>query len=338
MPDHVRVRSSTLAGAGVLFAVALATVIGCGTDTRPPAFELATEDWVFHGVRGTRLITTHFDVRTTVEDAQVVRVLPVFLESCRRQCERMVPPRTRSEERLATYIFNTRWQWERFTDEFVPERAALYRNIQSGGYTDQPTAASVLYWIGRDRTLAVAGHEAWHQYVARHLPAPIPAWLNEGLATQLESFTLQDGVPVFDPRNNLFRRNYLRTALIVKEKGLFELSELLRIHAGDVFASPAKSSDTYYAQLWSLTLFLLDGPNKGYRDGFRALLADAGTEALRTAVNAYVVATPAAAGLSPGELVFRRYVTDRLDTFKADYVEFARDLVRGTPKPGTFPW
>lgn len=331
--SFVAIRAAILA-----MALGLPWMAGCGTAGRPPAFALTREPWDFHGARGARLLSTHFDVRTTVEDAKVVDVLPQFLETCYRRCTELIPPRRPAGDPLATYVFNTRGQWMRFTDDFVPDRAPLYRNIQSGGYTDQPTATSVLYWIGRDRTLAVASHESWHQYVARHLPLAIPPWLNEGLATQFEAFELRDGVPVFEPRKNYFRRNYLREALIAKENGLYGLPELLRMHAGDVFDSRRRPPDTYYAQVWSLTLFLLEGPNRAYREGFRTLLAEAGTESMRVAVSGYTAATPAAAGLSFGEIVFRRYIAENLDRFSAEYVEYAKELVRGTPRPGTFPW
>jgi hypothetical protein len=315
-----------------------ALLLGCEPEVRAPAFTLTQAEWGYHGAKGTHLVTDHFDIRTTLEDKMLVEVLPGFLEACYRRYEGIIPARSDAEDRLTTYIFNTRWEWGQFTDEFVPERAHLYRNIQNGGYTDQPTCTAVLYWIDRGRTLAVAAHEGWHQYVARHLPLQIPAWLNEGLATQMEAFELRGTVPTFESRKNYFRRNYLKTALIVKEKGLFDLSELLRMNAGDLFASPGKSSDTYYAQVWSLVLFLSEGPNKTYRDGFRRLLADAGSESMRVAVNAYRVATPSAANLSFGELVFRAYITDNLDAFCEDYIAFGKELVRGTPRAGTIPW
>lgn len=321
----------------ILAAGITTLVVGCETPASAPAFSLAREDWGYAGAKGKRLTTDHFDVRTTLQDQVLVDVLPGFLEACYARYEGLVPPRSDAAGPLATYIFETRWQWSRFTDEFVPERARVYRNIQSGGYTDPPTATAVLYWLGRDRTLAVAAHEGWHQYVARTFPLPIPAWLNEGLATQMEAFQLYDGVPRFEPRKNYFRRNHLRTALIVKEKGLFDLSELLRMHAGDVLESPTRPTDTYYAQIWSLTLFLLEGPEKAYCEGFRTLLADAGTETMRVAVNAYRAATPAAANLSFGEVVFRRYITDDLDTFSAEYVQFAKDLFLTAPRASAGP-
>ncbi len=326
--------SRSIAGA---LAAAMAAA-GCGPTVNVPSFQLAQEEWAFHDVEGKRLVTDHFDIRTTLKDEQMVDVLPTFLETCRARCVQMVRPKAESAERLAVYVFNTRAEWEAFTVQFAPDRARLYRNIQSGGFTDQPTATSVLYSIGRDRTLAVAAHESWHQYAARHLPAPMPAWMNEGLATQMEAFDLYGGAPVFTPRKNYFRRNHLRAALTAKDKGLLDLPELLRMHAGDVFGTPGRSTEIYYAQIWSVVLFLMEGPNRTYTRGFRSLLDEAGSDAMRVAVNAYSVATPGTAGMSTGELVFRKYITDDLAQFAAEYVAFARDLVRGTPPPGAFPW
>jgi len=317
----------------------MACLFGCEPAVRAPTFQLMQEDWKFHDVAGKRLRTDHFDMRITLKDEQLTDVLPVFLEACHRRYEEMAGRPPVGEQPLTTYVFETRQQWLQFTERFVPERAYIYRHIQNGGYTDQPTATAVLYFLGRDRTLAVAGHEGWHQYVARNFRSPIPAWLNEGLATQLEGFELRDGLPVFTPRKNYFRRNDLKNALIVREHALFKLPEFLGMNAGDVF-DPAdrKSAATYYAQVWSTVLFLLEGPNAAYREAFRSLMADAGTERLIDAVKGYRVATPAAAGMSMGEIVFRRYITEDLDAFFAEYTTFARDLVRGTPEPGRFPW
>lgn len=307
----------------------LTLAVGCNS-TRLPAFTLTTEPWEFQGTAGQRLLTDHFDIHTTVTDAALVDVLPGFLEACNARYARFIAPREANAPRLDTYVFNTRDQWFRFTKAFVPQRAHLYQYISNGGYTDGPTATGVFYWIGRYQTLAIAAHEGFHQYVARQLPLAVPAWLNEGLATQMEAFEIRDGAPVFEPRKNLFRRNYLRDALATSQDNatsrLIALPELLRMHAGEVITTPDKSTATYYAQVWSLTLFLLEGPNRTYRDAFARLLHEAGREEMRMAVRAYQVARPDAAGMNLGELVFRAYITEDLEGFRTEYMTFAGKL------------
>ncbi|MBN1491160.1 MAG: hypothetical protein JXA69_14700 [Phycisphaerae bacterium] len=322
--------------AGALAAVVL-SLAGCDSSPRAPAFELATEEWTFDGVVGTRLLSDHFDIRTTVTDEPMVTVLPVFLEACHQEYESLLGPRARGTDPMAVYVFDTRSQWWAFTQRFAPNQAPVYQHITSGGFADQATATGVFYWIGRDRTLAVAAHEGLHQYIARHFESPIPAWLNEGLATQMETFELHDGVPVFVPRRNLFRKNDLMASFVDEHVKLFELPEFLTMHAGHAVVSPTKPTATYYAQAWSLVLFLRQGPNKAWCEGFRRMLADAGTEAMSAAVKAYRVATPDAADMSFGELIFRYYITEDYDAFMNEYTAFARDLAC-PPTRGTWPF
>lgn len=319
-------------------AALLAAAAGCQPAPKAPAFELAREDWAFRDIKGHRFLTDHFEICTTLIDEQMIDALPAFLEACHRRYDELLGPRGAKGNRLTTYVFHTRPQWWDFTQEFAPREAPVYQYITNGGYTDQATGAAVLYWIGRDNTLAIAAHEGLHQYVAKHFKTPIPAWLNEGLATQMEAFELREGVPHFEPRRNLFRRNYLKDALLTQSKGLYPLPEFLGMHAGQAVAEPTKSTATYYAQAWSLVLFLLEGPNPKYVDGFRTLLAEAGTDAMPMAIKAYRVATPEADGLPFGEQVFRRYISEDYESFWAEYVAFAKELVRWGRRPGEIPW
>jgi len=322
--------------AGALVAAAL-SLTGCASSPQAPSFELAAEEWDFGGIAGTRLLSDHFDIRTTVTDEPMVSVLPVFLETCHQEYESLLGSRASDTDRLAVYVFDTRSQWWAFTQKFAPGQARVYQHITSGGFADQATATGVFYAIGRDRTLAVAAHEGLHQYVARHFKSPIPAWLNEGLATQMETFELHDGVPEFVPRRNLFRKNDLMAAFVDEHVKLFELPEFLTMHAGHAVVSPTKPTATYYAQAWSLLLYLRQGANEAWREGFRRMLGEAGTDAMQAAAKAYRVATPDAADLSFGEIVFRYYITEDYDAFMADYTQFARDLVC-PPTRGTWPF
>ncbi len=84
----------------------------------------------------------------------------------------------------------------------------------------------------------------------------------------------------------------------------------------------------YYAQVWSLVLFLQHHGFGGYASAFENLLKDAGTERLRNRIREYASNTPATAGLGQGEAVFRCYIADDMDFFERQYREFCRKLVR----------
>jgi hypothetical protein len=306
---------------------AMVLIAGCQSAPQAPAFELAEKPWEFDGVAGRELVTDHFDVRTTIGDRVLVDALPKFLETCHRRYEALTLVHAEPGERLPTYVFFTRKQWERFSFATYPSEAPNYQNIQNGGYTRGDTA--VLYWLGRSGTLGVLAHEGLHQFVTRHWGSkgPVPAWINEGLATQMEAYELRDGVPVFEPHKNLFRRNDLRDALVARERGLYDLPQLLRMDAGHAVRGRERSVGVYYAQVWSTVLFLLAGPNETYRDGFVALRKDMGTEQMRIGLSAYAAATPGAERMSLGELMFRKYITEDYDVFMAAYLAFAKELV-----------
>jgi hypothetical protein len=307
--------------------VGFGLVIGCARPERPNA-RVEEKTWTSQGGdTGVQLLTEHFDLRMTAQDAALREYLPTFLEDAHTGYEAMVPPAKDSSERLVVYLFDTRDQWARFTREFSPANAQTYLHILSGGYTDYPTATAVAFDVHRDRTLALLGHEGMHQYLARHLPEPIPAWVNEGLATQWEAFDLNGQHPNFTPRRNYARRNDLRE-LIGEEGKLIPLADLLRMDAGAAVRGVQHGSRAYYAQIWSLVLFLMQGPCPvEYHQGFAHLLEELGTERMRVAIQGQRAATPDGDKISDGEMLFRHYITEDLAGAEGEYREFARALL-----------
>jgi len=200
--------------------------------------------------------------------------------------------------------------------------------IREGGYMDYPTATTVAYDLGRDRTLSLLAHEGWHQYVAGHFLTPLPAWLDEGLACQWEAFDLKGGIPVFTPHNNYFRRNNLRETGDWDAGVWIPLKHLLSMNAGQAILQTGQTTRSFYAQVWALALFLREASPKTYGDGFRKLMADAGTERIRIVIKAYQATHTESEGVSEGEIIFRHYITEDLDTFEHDYRNFSRKLVR----------
>jgi len=299
---------------------------GCGqTVPSPAAFE--EHAWTSPlRTQGVELLTEHYAIRTTSRDEPLRSVLPEFVETAFRAYARLVPPEgpDAASGRMEVYIFGSRPEWVLFTRQFAPQQAHLYEHILSGGYMDHATATSVLWDVKRDHTLALLAHEGLHQYLARHRPGPVPAWLNEGLATQFEDFDLQGARPVFRPHRNLFRRNSLRHALTTPD-GLVPMPRLLAMHAGEAVARTGPPARGYYAQVWATVRFLQTSP--AYRNAFSRLLADVGTDRMRTRISAYRAATPAAAAMSDGEVVFRHYLTEELDDFFHEFVAYARRLV-----------
>jgi hypothetical protein len=227
---------------------------------------------------------------------------------------------------MIVYLFGTRDEWADFTKLTFPAQAYTYLHLQAGGYTDQPSGTAVTHDLGRDRTLSLLAHEGFHQYVARHLDRPLPAWLNEGLACQWEAFKLTEDRPVFTPKQNYLRRNGLRSALNSKD-GFIPLPQLLGMNAGEAVVETGQTVRSYYSQVWLLILFLQQGSKGKYAEGYKALLADAGTDRLDAAVGAYRATNPDAGKLSEGEMIFRHYITENMGECANEYFDFARQVV-----------
>ncbi|UCD28494.1 MAG: hypothetical protein JSV03_15655 [Planctomycetota bacterium] len=320
---HHKLNSSARLLTGWLMV--LITINGCASwkPLEPVVYEL--QEWTSpEGITGVQLLTDHYDMRVTAKDELLRSYLPGFMETTfAKYCE-LMPPAGNNTDQLVIYLFDNRREWVNFTRIFAPQQAYTYLHIQSGGYTDYPSATAVIFDLGRDRTLSLMAHECFHQYVARYFPEPMPAWLNEGLATQWEAFDLKGDQPIYTPRKNYIRTNNLREALY---HGFIPWSEFLGMNAGHAVRKTGKDVRTYYAQVWSLILYLREGSDGMYADRLAVLLADAGTERQSIAIRAYRAATEGSENMSDGEALFRQYITDDFDTFTADYREYVRQLV-----------
>lgn len=319
--------------ASLLVTPALALATGCqaiqwSDGARSPAFqavEFEREDWSFGTATGSVLTSDHYTIRTTCKSKPFVEALPGFLESCWLAYAELLPPEQEPDHQLETYLFQTRWQWEQFTEGFSPERAPIYKRIRSGGYSER--GITVSHYSGRRPTLSILAHEGLHQYLEAVRGLNIPGWLNEGLACYFEAFDLDPKTyrPVFTPQANYLRTRSLRDAVV--RDALIPLREILSTHAGVQVQKRPSHVRSYYAQEWSLVLFLmrLEGENP-YRDGFLALLQDLGTDAMDRRARAFLAADTDG-HMSYGEAVFRAYVTDDLDTFEEHYKAYLLELL-----------
>lgn len=312
---------------GVGTSLALIAGSGCSTARQPTPAVFSQNEWTSPtNVKGIQIITEHYDLRTTSPDVPLKQYLPGFMETAFRGYAGMVRPSRETAQPMVVYLFGTRDEWASFTRVTFPAQAHTYLHLHAGGYTDQASGMAVAHDLGRDRTLALLAHEGFHQYVARHLERPLPPWLNEGLACQFEAFKLVGGEPVFTPKQNYLRRNSLRSALSQKD-AFIPLPDLLGMHAGEAVVETGQVVRSYYAQVWALILFLQQGGDGQYARQFAALLADAGTDRLDAAVGAYRATTPDNSHLSPGEIIFRHYITEDLKTCQEQFFAFGRQIV-----------
>ncbi|HKQ47831.1 MAG TPA: DUF1570 domain-containing protein [Phycisphaerae bacterium] len=301
-----------------------ASIAGCHSPSPYTPVPYTAEDWTYRGAKGSECTSAHYIVRTTCKSKPFVDALPGFLESCYLAYSELLPAPSGSERPLETYLFQTRWQWERFTEEFAGPRAETYKQIRSGGYSER--GVTVSHYGSRRSTLSILAHEGLHQYLdATHGPS-IPAWINEGLACYFESFDLdEEGRPVFNPRQNTLRTPALRKQF--SNKSMKPLKELLGTNAGREIHNPTQQVLGCYSQWWSLIVFLQRPPRENpYHAGFQELLRELGSESMDRKAQAFMAADTDGT-MTFGEAVFRAYVTDDLEKFEAEYEAFLPELL-----------
>lgn len=252
-------------------ALLLSWLIGCASTPTAPIPDARFAAWTGEGFNGRRISTEHFEIISTLADAELESGLPTFLEDAFRAYTKTLPMAEPLNQPLTTYVFGLRDEWLRFMRVRFPLRSAVYARIRSGGFTEGTT--SVSFYTNRGVTLATLAHEGWHQYLSARLDRPVPAWINEGLACTFESFDMRNGRPRFIPRRNSFRINSLREA--IQRDRLLSLSEIIDTDAGEVILNDrTKKTDTYYAQAWALMTFLRHGAGGRYAPAFDRMMGD----------------------------------------------------------------
>lgn len=241
-----------------------------------PPFVLAIAPWeppVNGGPPGSVFSTPNYELYSTLEDGWLAANIPAFLESSLTHYSSALAPLPRPQEPMETFIFSEREQWQDFTKHLLPGDAGVYLALGKGGFTTE--GRSVLYDIGRWDTLCIAAHEGWHQYAQLVFAESLPAWLDEGIATYMEGcrFERSQSVPEFMPWRNFERFNELRRC--VRMNRLMSLRTLLTTSPQACLNRGREELLAYYAQVWALTHFLVEGADARYRAAIGEVLRDA---------------------------------------------------------------
>ncbi len=297
--------------------VIAAVLAGCTLARRAPV-TYVKQAWSQDGLTGRDLTTDHFEIISTVRDAEFEEALPAFVEAAYQQYEATLPAPQDAGPRLTMYVFGTRSEWARFARRHFPARFRVYARIRTGGFTEGAT--SVSFFVTRAATLATLAHEGWHQYVGTYFDASIPAWLNEGLACYHEAVQFTDSKPEFTPGRNSFRVNSLREAL--REEKLLSLPEIVRTNAGEIIGrGSAKATERYYAQVWALVSFLRRGAGGRYAKDFDRMLRDIVDGTFRVRASAARLATRNATENGLGAAVIRAYFGQEPDDLADAYYD-----------------
>jgi len=308
----------------------------------PREFSVVERPWAGGEIGGVAdgviLATPNYRIHTSLRDRSLRQTLPRFLETAFDHYRTAILDLPLPREPMRTYVFGARSEWNRHTERVLPpsESAAMLR-LRRGAYT--ANAEVVLHDLGRTDTLFLAAHEGWHQYSQSVFRQPLPIWLEEGIATYMEGHRidrLTDEVQ-FLPWRNLERYGELRAR--ARRGELIPLAELIERSPQSFLENGGQQLLTYYAQLWVLTHFLVEGEGGKYLPRLRRLLDDAveGRIAARLAAEAGL-SDRSRRGVASrlGRAVFSVYLSGDFEAFEQEYLAFqARLLERGV---GTLIW
>jgi hypothetical protein len=289
---------------------------------------LATEPWTFGNHAGVIITTPHYRIYTTIEDPLYRRLLAKILEAAYTRGT-LANPQARVTGPLECYVFASRPQWEAYTRVRAGSNAPIYLQISAGGYCQEGVFAG--YDIGRDSTLSVISHEAWHQYSWFAFKDRLPSWLEEGLATQNEAIDWDGTTPRFKPEMN--HRRYEAVKAAMRETRLWKISELTSTHAGRVIKQQQKHIDAYYAQLWSLVLFLKN--SRQYQQGLQRMMTDANEGRLTQALAGTGVTKREIDNFTErwntvaGPVYLRKYIASDVNKLQQDYEAWLKDFTAG---------
>jgi hypothetical protein len=284
-----------------------------------------TQPWLFQGKPARVLLTDHYAIHTTITDQTFLQSLAQLMEGAYAQYRALTPAVPPSDHLLDCYVFAQRSEWARFTAEHTGDDAAVYLQINRGGYTRRDWF--VAYYIGDVGTFAVAAHEGWHQYVARHFKSRLPPFLEEGLATMFETVRWSDDLPRWDLMQNPNRLARLRRA--IDDHQLFPLDQLIAMHAGQVVGLSGGKIEAFYAQDWAFAVFLLYGEHGKHRPALLRLLSDAagGTAYLPGELPHSIL--PDAWQPQSVRPLLQRYLGEDLPAIEREYRAFMQNLVKG---------
>jgi hypothetical protein len=265
----------------------------------------------------------------------LARALPGFLEAARLHYLDLTGLEDRpAEGAMNVYVLSSWKQWAQVTRQWLP--AGLARKvltIRAGGYFHPRVAGGAcVYWnVGGSGAYSLAGHEGLHQFLYHRLEQAIPKWLEESLCTLTEGMDLSESRVRFDPAKNPSRRKALRRVL--SQNRWIPLAQLVKMDAGDALSHDPDRPLGFYAQLWSLGLYLRSQPR--WRQGLEELLQDAQAGRMHEKLGLSgedfrrIAQHPRNYNRFVGGRVIGAYFRSDPDKLEADWKRYARQLAWG---------
>jgi len=296
---------------------------------RLPALK-AAETWENDYGPGLKLTTKHYEIHTTLLEPLMLSQVPGFVESAYRGYNSQLPEPVETTTKFTIYLFADRAQWEDFTNAFAGHLAPVYKKIKAGAY--YLNSSCVAYYIGRERTFSILGHEGWHQFNSRMFKYRLPSWLDEGIAMLFEKSRYDKGLFTFEPGRNMYRLGGLRKTLV--ENNMIPLKKLITINPGEVISSNQAGSVTaFYSQAYALVRFLREDDFGKRLLNYRRMLLGGlnGTWPLdeqtrRIAIDRNIPRT-VPWNRTVGMGLFKVYIGEDFEQIEKEYLAFCRKIV-----------
>ena len=312
----------------IAFAALWAAAVGCESreeisSATSMVVQAQRTTWQSPFGPGEEIRSTNYRIFVTTRNAALRQNLPGFMEAAYSHYVELTGlPRANGPQRLDLYVLADRQQWAHLTTHhFGEQQSKVYLQLEAGGYMSD--GVCVLWDIRVVPTLSVASHEGLHQFFHHRLKDRIPMWAEEGLCSNAEGFELLGNAVRFTPADNPSRFITLRNTL--GNGHWTPLEKLLPMDAGDAISRHPSKAIGYYAQVWSLILFIRSTP--AYREGFQQMLRDAQDGKLVTALGMHL---PARSGRQYNRTIsvpaFRHYITNDLASFEKDWRRYALKL------------
>ncbi len=329
--------------ARLVIAWLLLGLAGCGAapvrdaDAPPPIADVGRfvadkRAWNYQGAPGWAYYTPNAVIRTTSHDRKILERLPPFVELSILHYQSDLTRLPRPAQKIETYFFEQRSQWEALTTALMRDRAPIYLAIERGGYSAKQIG--VFYDIGPRDSFVICAHEGWHQYAHSTFADPLPVWLDEGAACVMEGFRWDEQFPDhprFLPWANIERFDQLRQAYnhgtLMPVHALVTLrpQDLIERHGDTGSAKPAAL--IYYAQVWALVQFLREGEGGRYQPALHGMLQDAAAGTLRDKLSAADLRDFASRRTGAGALLVYLPEGTTLGQIDREYQRFIAEIV-----------
>ncbi len=318
----------------LIYAILIAGLLsGCtqpaANTGRPMVTTVQRSSWNSDYSSGVKLLSPHYVIYTTSQSHSLLTYLPGFMEAAHENYLKLTGLSDRPPEKsMPIYMMGSRSEWAALTGSITGANSGVYLSIEAGGYCYK--GVCVFWDTGGISSLSIASHESLHQFFHYRLRHHLPVWLEEGLCASAEGYYIDEDTVTFTPDRNLARFSNLRNAII--QGYWIPFGKLLSMDPGDIVTKTTERAVGYYGQLWALSVFIRSDPL--YGKGMKRMLVDAEAGRFHEALGLPAKAVEELQlrgriyNRTLAERLFRRYISNDLETFEQEYRAFAYKLAK----------